>query len=127
MIGSSGGYYIDPRAREELKAEGSTDYLSYWKKDFDKTNTKVFEELPPLGRGDLNVPKWNDVARRKSSAVGVSIKEATRWQKTTSGAELRTYRLALAATAAQAAAGVAPVAREPARRRLGLVRAHGLQ
>ncbi len=78
MILSSGGdVYIDPYARDN-----TTDYISYFKQDFLSERTAV--QYPPLDPGGLRAQETADL-------IAVGVVGPT-------GAQLHTYRLAVAAT-----------------------------
>ncbi|MEC9240418.1 MAG: zinc-dependent metalloprotease family protein, partial [Pseudomonadota bacterium] len=93
VISERGAYYIDPYSPKDLRH-----YISYWKTEYQKNNAPVFQELPPIRRDAPVDSKFDDVIRRKEATKEVLRKRDVVAQKTSSGTELRTYRLALAVT-----------------------------
>ena len=93
VISERGAYYIDPYSPKDLRH-----YISYWKTEYEKNNVPVFQELPPIRRDASVDSKFDDVIRRKEATKEVLRKRDIVAQKTSSGTELRTYRLALAVT-----------------------------
>lgn len=95
ILRPSGTVYIDPVASDMPNA-----YMSYYKADFYKTTDKLMNELPPV-LGAIDADKFEDAihdgekpgkGKKKPAIMGLgSIKTPT-------GAQLRTYRLALACT-----------------------------
>ncbi len=85
----SGTVYIDPFQKGNTKY-----YLSYWKKDFDpstKANTQKFCELGNVSKQDKsNTAPQNKTPNHSHEKKGIQARP--------SGTQLRTYRLAVAAT-----------------------------
>lgn len=92
--------YIDPYA------QGNTEYyISYLKKDFYSTTSKVFDELPPVmpevngedydNAIDLDRNKIDKGKDGKDKPIGIM---GINSMKTPTGSQLRTYRLAMACT-----------------------------
>ncbi|MEZ4736231.1 MAG: M12 family metallo-peptidase [Caldilineaceae bacterium] len=79
IISATGSVYIDPYQRND-----TTTYISYWKRDFIAPATKQFAEQPPLVTD----------AKRADAVARLVAQGAPR----SSGTQLRTYRLAVAAT-----------------------------
>lgn len=95
VISSTGTWYIDPFSKED------TDYyISYTKAAFYATTTKVFEELPPIMSDvSIDVQKYDENVGTKYKKPKHDREVRNFGQnRTDSGNELRTYRLALAGT-----------------------------
>lgn len=79
VISTSGTVYIDPYQRND-----TTTYISYYKRDFAAPTTKQFAEQPPLV---VNAERATAMAALVAAGLPRSV-----------GTQLRTYRLAMAAT-----------------------------
>ena len=88
-------WYIDP-----YSAETTSEYISYTKEDFYATTDKVFDELPPITSDmEIDIQKYdNDVETKYKDSKKKKDVKYFGAQKTPSGGNLRTYRLALAGT-----------------------------
>jgi len=96
VISPMGNYYIDPLKGNNTGSASA--YISYTRKAFYQTNREVFRESAPLPIEVPDDPKWNDVIQRKGSESKITQDDPSIKKKPSSGAELRTYRLALAVT-----------------------------
>lgn len=103
VLSPEGTVYIDP-----VNAENLEYYLVYYKRDFYTTTSKVFNELPPVMPDNISSAEYdkligNEVSPSKEKGkTGKGDKPVAIMGlgalKTPTGAQLRTYRLALACT-----------------------------
>ena len=121
VISAKGSYFIDPYSKDSVDT-----YLSYWEEEFYKTNTKVFREMPLIQEDDPTDPKFHRGIRRKDASRAEPSKVGVTHQKTSSGTQLRTYRLALAATGEYTAFHGGTVADALAAMNATLVRVNGV-
>jgi hypothetical protein len=94
VMSSKGSFYIDPYSPNTTEL-----YISYWRSEFYKTTTKVFDELPPISSDmNMDVQKYDNSVESKYKKPVHNKQVRSFGQRAASGSELRTYRLALAGT-----------------------------
>jgi hypothetical protein len=95
VLGPGYTAYVDPYSNVDTEY-----YISYWKSDFYSNTEKVFDELPPVVQDmEMDIQKYdNDVDTKYKKPKHDKEVHSFGQVKASSGTNLRTYRLALAAT-----------------------------
>ena len=86
VMSSKGSFYIDPYMPNNTDV-----YISYWRSEFYKTNTKVFNELPPISSDmDMDVQKYDNSVESKYKKPVHNKQVRSFGQRAASGSESNT-------------------------------------